>query len=134
MGCRAVILLDTHVWIWAIEEPERIPTHTFEVVRDQDVVVASTISCWEIAMLVAKKRVKLSADPETWIRRAMQVPAFELEPLSAHAARLAGSDELDWPHGDPSDRMIVATAFDLDIPLVTADRQIQSIPGLNTLW
>lgn len=85
-------------------------------------------------MLVNKGRLELAVSVKEWIDRTLAAPSFELIPLSAEAARLAGSDEIKWPHADPADRMIVSTALDLDIPLATADQKIQSIEGFTTVW
>ncbi|MEM9882491.1 MAG: type II toxin-antitoxin system VapC family toxin [Planctomycetota bacterium] len=119
-----MILLDTYAWVWLLDDPTRLPGDTLDRIETEDLVAVSTISCWEIAMLCAKGRVGLSRLLDAWIEQIRQAPRYEFIPLSLEAAKLVGGTQIDWPHGDPSDRMIVATAIDLDIPLVTADRQI----------
>lgn len=129
-----MILLDTHAWGWLIDAPDRIPAQTRESIEDEDLIAVSTISCWEVAMLCSRNRIDLSLPLDSWVRESEAAPGFVFVPLSVDAARLAGDERFGWPHADPSDRMIVATAIDLDIPLVTADRAIQSIPDFTTLW
>ncbi|MEO1236167.1 MAG: type II toxin-antitoxin system VapC family toxin [Planctomycetota bacterium] len=129
-----MILLDTHAWVWLVDSPDKLPPRTLQEVETQDLILVSTVSCWEISMLCAKKRIELSLPLDTWIRQTLDASQYEFVPLSVEAAKLAGSEQVEWTHHDPSDRMIVATAIDLDIPLVTADRAIQSIPGFTTVW
>ena len=74
-------------------------------------------------MLAAKGRVDLQPDADRWIRENLQ-PPVRLEPL--HPEISLESCRLEDFHGDPADRLIVATALVLGVPLITADRQIIS--------
>lgn len=129
-----MILLDTHVWIWLLDTPEKIPPATRELIETDPLIAISSVSCWEVAMLCSKNRLQLPLPLDQWIRQTLRADNFEIIPLSAEAAVLAGGNTIDWPHSDPSDRMIVSTAIDLDIPLVTADQKIQSIEGFASIW
>jgi PIN domain nuclease of toxin-antitoxin system len=88
-------------------------------------LTVSAISVWELAMLEAKGRITLSRSIDEWMRAALTAPGLRLVDLSPEisleSTRLPGS-----PHGDPSDRMIVATARVLGGTLVTCDDQILS--------
>jgi PIN domain nuclease of toxin-antitoxin system len=80
------------------------------------------ISIWEIGMLVDKNRLVLEPNVDAWVKKYLCSP-FTLQPLTTTISLRAAS--LPDFHGDPADRMIVATALELGQPLVTADRSIQ---------
>ena len=62
-GRKRVIVLDTHIWFYFINDgPEKLPAKARKAIRDNDVLGVSFISCWEIAMLVAKNRLRFSID------------------------------------------------------------------------
>ncbi len=83
--------------------------------------LVSAISVWEVAMLESKGRLVLAPTVEAWIESNLQFPV-ELEPI--HPAISIQSCRLADFHGDPADRIIVATAAVLGLPLVTADARI----------
>ena len=110
-------VLDTHAWVWmSAGAPEAHKGATF---RGRSIV--SAISVWEVAMLVQKGRLDLAPDVDTWISANLKRPV-ELEPLSPVVC-IASSRLLEF-HGDPADRLIVATAMTLGLPLMTADKKI----------
>jgi len=111
------LVLDTHVWIWMAAGDQRAGTLKEYAGR----LLLPAIGVWETAMLAAKGRLKLLPDLETWVARNLESPV-EMEPLSAEIS--VRSSRLDDFQGDPADRLIVATALVLQMPLVTADRQI----------
>jgi len=86
-------------------------------------LAVSAISIWEVAMLEAKGRLTLSRSIDEWVRSAVAAPGLRLAELTpevlVESTRLPGS-----PHGDPSDRMIVATARVLGGTLVTCDDRV----------
>jgi PIN domain nuclease of toxin-antitoxin system len=110
-------VLDTHAWIWmSAAAPEASRASTF---RGRALV--SAISVWEVAMLVQKGHLVLTPDIETWISTNLKRPV-ELEAISP--AICIASSRLPEFHGDPADRLIVATALTLGLPLITADKKI----------
>lgn len=110
-------VLDTHAWIWiSAGAPEAVAAATF---RGRCIV--SAISVWEVSMLAEKGRVELAPDLDIWISTNLTAPV-ELEPISP--AICIASCRLPDFHGDPADRLIVATAITLGLPLVTADKKI----------
>jgi len=112
------VLLDTHAWVWLIEGAPQM--EAFRVAEGEQRVAA--ISVWEVAMLVEKGRLALSPNPEKWVLDALKPPVrlVPLDPeISLLSCRLPGT-----MHGDPADRLIVATALWLQAPLATADRAI----------
>ena len=72
-------------------------------------------------MLSQKGRLELAPDLDTWISTNLSAPV-ELEPISP--AICVASCRLPEFHGDPADRLIVATAITLGIPLITGDKKI----------
>ncbi|MGD0789184.1 MAG: type II toxin-antitoxin system VapC family toxin [Terracidiphilus sp.] len=117
------ILLDTHILVWLLNGSERIgePVHAqIQQAADEDSLFISAITPWEIAMLVAKGRLRLGKDVEEWIRAALSLPGIRLEPLSPAIA--VASTRLPWEvHPDPADRILLATARHLDATLVSID-------------
>jgi PIN domain nuclease of toxin-antitoxin system len=94
---------------------------------------ASSISAWEISMLVAKDRLELTLDVGEWIKQVEALPGLRFVPIDNDIA--VASTRLPEPlHPDPADRIIVATARSLDAPLVTRDRRLHSYPLVETVW
>jgi PIN domain nuclease of toxin-antitoxin system len=84
-------------------------------------------------MLVEKGRLGLSHSVERWIERAIEFPNFKVLSLTPNAAAMAA--RLPAPfHGDPADRIIVATCLEIDSPLVTKDRALRRWRGITTIW
>lgn len=81
----------------------------------------AAISVWEVSMLAEKGRLQLLPDLDSWISANLTAPA-ELEPLTP--AICIAACRLPAFHGDPADRLIVATAITLGLPLITADKKI----------
>lgn len=120
------VLLDTHCWIWFLNADPKLGDKArteIETAATRNGVVLSAITLWEISMLVARGRVSLPRDLREWLEFHLSQPGFSVHPLSAAVA--VGSTSLPAdPHGDPADRIIIATARHLDVPLITADRKI----------
>jgi len=126
-----VILADTHVLLWAVEESPRLGQNAIRLLEekaDEDELLISVISCWEIALLAERGRLSLSLETSLWIERNLNRPGVrwaQLEPaISIDSVRLPGSF-----HNDPADRWLVATARHYGIPLLTADRLILAYSG-----
>ena len=127
MGCNALILLDTHVLVWALEGDRRLKGPARETIEaaalNNDGIAISAISVWEIAMLTERGRLVLSRDVVDWIDFVVSAARMTLLPLEPGIAiacnRLPGTF-----HADPADRIIVGTARRHGLPLLTADRKI----------
>lgn len=110
-------VFDTHVWVWAAAGDARA-----EKIREfSGSAVISAISQWEVAMLAMKGRLELLPDAESWFSINLESPVV-LAPLTAEISM--ASCRLEDFHGDPADRIIVATAITLGLPLITADEKI----------
>ena len=90
------------------------------------------MSCWEVAMLHSRERLELPCPLDDWLDQALKYPGVQLLQLSRHAVvdscRLPG----DF-HRDPVDRMLVATARELDCPFITADEKILRYEQVATI-
>ncbi len=122
-----MLLLDTHIWLWyaaGLSELLRpAGVKRLEEARKHDGLVVSAISVWEIGVLSAKGRIQLSVPLVDWVERALDVPGIRMEPVDAAIA--AESTLLPGdPHGDPADRLLIATARKLGITLATRDGAI----------
>jgi PIN domain nuclease of toxin-antitoxin system len=129
-----VILLDTHMWIWwANDAVELRPNHRDAIDRHaSDGLGVSVISCWEVAKLVEKGRLKLSKPVDEWVNAALDLPGVNCCPLTPQIA--VESTRLPLPfHSDPADQLIIATARILAVPLLTADQRLIDYPYASTL-
>lgn len=86
-------------------------------------VAISTISLWEISMLYAKERILLNQPCLAWIKRSLEAPGINLYPLTPEVTVESTSLPGNF-HGDPADRIIVATARVLGVPFLTRDQKI----------
>lgn len=126
MECGPVIVVDTHVLIWAVQDDARLGRKARMIIDEmtrQSRILISAITPWEIAMLAEKARIVLGDDVGRWIDRALALPGIALAPLEASIT--VGSVRLPGEfHSDPADRIIVATARFHQVPLMTADQAI----------
>jgi PIN domain nuclease of toxin-antitoxin system len=121
------LLLDTHVWIWVMEgEESELSKSTIRVIEDAGGgagLLVSAISVWEVGMLEAKRRISLSRAVDEWVQAALTAPGHRLVELTPEIA-LESTRLPPTLHGDPADRIIVATARFLGATLVTCDESI----------
>lgn len=120
------LLLDTHILIWQLVDSSRISDPIYAQMQqaaNEDQLLVSAITPWQIALLVAKGRLKLTREVSDWIDTALGLPGIHLEPLSP-AIAVASTRLPGEVHGDPADRILVATARHTDATLVTADHEL----------
>ena len=132
-----MIMLDTHVLIWWISNPEKLSEeariHIKQEIKNKNEILISSISIWEIYMLVKKGRLKLSMDTDAWLERVEQLPFLQFVPIDNRIA--AKSVNLSEPlHNDPADRMIIATALEHGVSIVTSDKKILDYPHSLSIW
>lgn len=131
------LVLDTHVLIWLVSEPNKLSRVARAVIaqarkRGQPLYISS-ISIWEIAMLIVAKRLVLTMEAQKWFETLEQLAYLSFIPVDNPIAK-ASVFLSDFPHRDPADRMIVATASELGATLVTSDQKIRDYKGVKTLW
>ena len=128
------VLLDTHAWIWWCTSPPQLSDRAAAAIEAAETILVSSISCWELGMLVDKGRLALDRSVEAWVRLALARPGLQAVPLCPRAATLAGTLDRTEFHGDPADRMIYASARIEGSVLVTRDRRMRDYDPRGTLW
>jgi PIN domain nuclease of toxin-antitoxin system len=124
------LLLDTHIWLWALGNPGKLSKRvTAELNDPTNEVWLSPVSVWEALMLHAKKRIHLSDDLNNWFSRATQ--HTREAPLTHEIAFLA--HHLNLRQKDPADRFLAATAKTLRLVLVTQDPELVGLGDIQTL-
>ena len=116
-----MILLDTHALLWMNQDDAALGKTARKLIQtawDAEALAVSAISFWECAMLHAAKRVRLQQAPAVWRAQLLASGLIEF-PVDGEIALL--SVDVDLPHKDPADRIIVATAITQNAVLLTAD-------------
>lgn len=120
------LLLDTHVWIWAMNGDSKLLKSfqtAFERASRTSSILVSSMSIWEVGMLVEKNRIEIDMDVLDWVEQALDTPGLEICPITSRIAiystRLSGS-----VHGGPIDRLLISTASEENAVLVTCDQKI----------
>jgi len=129
-------LLDTHAFIWLALEPKRLSKKarlTMDRASARGGMAIASITLWEIAMLVARRRIALSGTVANWTTELLSksgVAVLDLTPTIAELAVTVGPEYSK----DPADQIIGATARQHGMPLVTADERLRASPLLNCIW
>jgi PIN domain nuclease of toxin-antitoxin system len=131
-----MIVLDTHILVWWVHDPQMLSSRAVEIIekeRHDNSLLVSSISVWEIYMLVSKQRLKLHMDTDSWIERIESLSFIQFIPVDN---TIAGKSVLlpEPFHSDPADRIIVATARHKGVALVTADERIRNYPHIQSIW
>lgn len=127
-----MIVLDTHAWLWWAADRAKLSSRARQRITREREAAISAISAWEITMLVRKGRLELRGDTRTALATLLGIPNLRVVPVSADIAAEAGL--LEGFHGDPGDRLIVATALSLRAALVTKDAQIRAAKVVDVVW
>ncbi len=129
------VLLDTHIWVWWLlgssELPKRERTE-LDRLASRGALRIAAVSLWEAQMLHAKKRLVLHQSFDVWIRDAAAADVVQILPLDVEVVIAVDNLPASF-HGDPADRLIVATSRRHDIPLSTHDGLIRK-SRVATLW
>jgi PIN domain nuclease of toxin-antitoxin system len=126
-----VILLDTHVLLWLVEGHDRLGRQTKRRIESEaGDIHLSAMSFWEIAMLIDKRRIALAMPLEAWMERLFATGGFKTVGIDPAIAADAGSLP-DRIHGDPCDRMLIATARSMACPILTGDGAILDYAALG---
>jgi PIN domain nuclease of toxin-antitoxin system len=126
------VLLDTHVWIWTQEQPERLGPRTKRLlIGAEHENAVCPISTLEISRLVAATEIRLSMPLAEWVVESMADLAAQTVSMSHEVAMEAYALPGTF-HKDPADRILVAVARRNGLTLVTADDRILSYPHVRT--
>lgn len=131
-----MIVLDTHVLVWFISNPEMLSRNAQKRINQEikkNEILISSISVWEIFMLIKKERIKLTVHPDSWLKKVESLPFIEFVSVDNRIA--SQSVNLREPlHNDPADRIIIATALEFGATLITRDSRILNYPHVQSLW
>ncbi|PRC91355.1 type II toxin-antitoxin system VapC family toxin [Solimicrobium silvestre] len=131
-----MIVLDTHTLIWWVTGDPLLSKKAKAAINKEMVdgeIIVSSISAWEIAMLVERGRLFLSMDVASWLATVAKIDALHFMPVDVEVAMNSVKLPGDF-HKDPADRMIVATARKLAATLVTKDEKIRAYAHVKTIW
>lgn len=124
------ILLDTHIWLWRLLEPERLGRDLAELLAEPGhELYLSPISVWETLVLARKGRLALEPDPAAWVHAALRKSATTMAPFD-HEVAMRSEDLAGFGSNDPADRFLVATALIHGLTLATADRAMHEFEPL----
>jgi PIN domain nuclease of toxin-antitoxin system len=130
-----MILVDTHVLLWWVSNPEKLSKIALGVIEESvnSTIYVSAISVWEIYLLVNKGRLQLAIDIDRFIERIESMPFIHFIPIDNRIAAKSVMLPGDF-HRDPADRMIVASAREKGVPLITGDERIRKYSHVQTVW
>lgn len=129
-----MILLDTHVLIWAVADSKRLSKAASSAIRRArrgDGLAVSAITAYEVAWHIASGRIQGYGTVETSVLRFLE--GVTMRPITPEIAALAAQFPEDYPR-DPADRLIGATARAEGMTLVTRDERIRRSPLIRTVW
>ena len=117
-----LVLLDTHILLWAAYSPENLSAKAREwITAQENTLLFSAASIWEVAIKSSLGREDFTADANL-LRRGLSENGYsELPITAAHAAGVSGLPPI---HQDPFDRILIAQARSEGVPLLTADSRI----------
>ncbi len=131
-----MIVLDTHVWVWFISNPELLSKRAEKAINkavQKENLLISSISAWELALLVKENRLSLALDVADWIAKSESLPFIQFVPVTNSIA--VKSVNLPDPfHPDPADRIIIATALSHGAQIVSKDNKMLAYSQIQTIW
>lgn len=130
-----MIICDTHVLVFDALAPARLSTKARRRLKEgesREQLACADISLWEIAMLIAKRRLEVDEEPASFIQTVLDSRGYRIMPITPKIAAL--SQSADFPQKDPADRLIAATALAIGAELLSADQAMKAIPGLKVAW
>ena len=132
-----MIVLDTHVLLWWVNGGRELTVSAKQAIKqelsDAGEILISSITAWEIAMLVDKERLSLAMNIDDWFAVVGRIEGVRFVPLDNELAIQSVTLPGEF-HKDPADRMITALARRHSIPLITADAKIRGYRHVKTIW
>ncbi|MFN8619859.1 MAG: type II toxin-antitoxin system VapC family toxin [Chloroflexota bacterium] len=127
-----IALLDTHGLLWDLLVPHRLSARAAQILQDPGArVLVSAASAWEIAIKLAKGKVRLPVEPASLLEVVTR--DLRMEPVPVEFAHAIAAADLPPIHADPFDRLLVAQARILRVPILTADPNIARY-DVETIW
>ena len=122
------LLLDTHIFIWWADQPERLSPAALSAIEDEaNELLLSVASVWEMQIKIQLGKLKLSLPLKELIKSQQETNELTLLPVAlTHVLAL---DALPLHHKDPFDRLLIAQSTEEDLTLVSADSQFSAYPA-----
>ena len=132
-----MIVLDTHTLIWWVDSPQKLSKKAKKAIEEEKAngkgILISSISTFEIYLLIKKGKLELTNYPDVWLGKIENLPFVKFVPVDNRI--VASSVNLpDFPHKDPADRIIIATALNTGAKVITADKKILDYPHVQSIW
>lgn len=124
-----MIVLDTHIWLWWINNDNRVGKERKLHIDQSDCVSVSIISCFEVAWLERHGRITLPCKTLDWFEKSLYPSGISLLPITPQIVICAVN--LPEHHSDPQDRLIIATALTYNAVLMSADKKFQKYTELS---
>ncbi len=131
-----MITLDTHVILWDALLPELLSEKAREAIEkanQTDGLFFCSISLWEIAMLIRKKRIEVNVHYRELVRLLLSCNKYVFQEITPDIAELSTTLP-DTINSDPADRIIAASSLTTKTPLVTADENLRKSDIVQTIW
>lgn len=125
-------LLDTHIWAWTLTLDPVLSPKARAAIDGAPALFLSPASFYEIGQKARLGKWPLMKPFVGSLPDYASAAGLTVAPLTAEVAVLAGS--LDWPHRDPFDRLLAATALVNGWALISADTAFDSLTGLRRIW
>ncbi len=126
-----MVVLDTSALLFWTLDPDLLSDNARKAIDETEQMTISSISVWEIGLKVKRGRLEIPLSILDYVERLQQLEKLEILPVEGETWLL--NLALDWKHRDPADRTIVATALQLDCPLITSDHAIRSFYN-GSIW
>jgi PIN domain nuclease of toxin-antitoxin system len=132
-----MIILDTHALVWWVSgtggKLSRKADAAIKSARAEGGILVSSITAWEIAVLVKRGRLILTVDVSDWLALVNQIEALSFVPVDNEIAVASAGLPGEF-HPDPADRIIVATTRKFGAAVVTCDQRIRAYPHVKSIW
>ena len=129
------IVLDTHILIWSLIEPNKLSSSVKEIItaaQNSDNLYIATITLWEIAMLIQKQRISVFKRTSDFLNSITNLDGLSLIQVNANIA--AESVALPGTFiGDPADCLIISSTREIGATLITKDQKILEWANLGYL-
>jgi PIN domain nuclease of toxin-antitoxin system len=126
------ILLDTCALIWLVNGGPELSPAAKAAIQQAETVFVSAVTAWEMGLKHARGKLVLASNLESWLERALRQHHLREMPLDIRSALRAS--RLPAIHADPADRLLIASALEHDLTLLTPDPAISQYPGISILW
>jgi PIN domain nuclease of toxin-antitoxin system len=125
-------LLDTCVFLWLCADPKRLSSKVKKLFANDDAqLILSDVAVLEISLKWLSGKLQLPSPPRSWVTEQAQIWGASPLPISREA--IYRSSELPAYHRDPFDRLLVSTALECSLAIVTPDEWIHLYP-VQSIW